>query len=179
MQPAVSTIGLRAIVPMAIVLKDVFAGAAIFGCPTIRIGVYSLADTVGCWFGSRSACHDRSHHRVHCVPDRITDAGSFVGGGDARAINTGPRSIGKEGTVLFSGFLQPACGRERRLHAMICSENLDLSRFQSPAYEESLPRHLQVKYRNAPIGVVVAVGMATSNLSYATGRSKSTPRLPG
>src|SRR3954452_3040504 len=44
-------------------------------------------------------------------------------------------------------------------------ENLDLSRFTGPVYEESLQAHLRVKYRDRPVGVVVAVGPAA--LEYA------------
>jgi len=39
-------------------------------------------------------------------------------------------------------------------------ENLDLSRFGGPDYEASLESHLRVKYRDKPIGVLVAVGPA-------------------
>ena len=39
-------------------------------------------------------------------------------------------------------------------------ESLDLSRFGGSAYEESLQAHLQVKYQDKPIGVVVAIGDA-------------------
>ena len=39
-------------------------------------------------------------------------------------------------------------------------ENLDLSRFNGADYEASLASHLRVKYRDKPVGVVVAVGPA-------------------
>src|SRR5262249_420346 len=42
----------------------------------------------------------------------------------------------------------------------IYTENLDLSRFNGPEYEESLRRHFLVKYRDKPIGVVVPIGAA-------------------
>jgi signal transduction histidine kinase len=41
------------------------------------------------------------------------------------------------------------------------AENLDLTRFGGPAYEESLKRHLREKYRDRPIGVIVANGAGT------------------
>ena len=44
-------------------------------------------------------------------------------------------------------------------------ESLDVSRFTGSVYEESLQAHLSVKYRDRPIGVVVAVGPAA--LDYA------------
>jgi signal transduction histidine kinase len=37
-------------------------------------------------------------------------------------------------------------------------ESLDLSRFTGSDYDESLQRHLQVKYRDKPIGVLVPIG---------------------
>jgi len=43
----------------------------------------------------------------------------------------------------------------------IFSENLDLTRFGGAAYEESLKRHLKEKYRDRPIGVIVANGAGT------------------
>lgn len=49
-------------------------------------------------------------------------------------------------------------------HITIYTENLDLSRFGGEAYEASLRRHLKEKYRDRPIGVVVAVGGATLDL---------------
>jgi signal transduction histidine kinase len=42
----------------------------------------------------------------------------------------------------------------------IYGENLGLTRFSGAAYEESLKRHLKEKYRDRPIGVVVAIGKA-------------------
>src|SRR4051812_10725294 len=43
----------------------------------------------------------------------------------------------------------------------IYGENLGLTRFGGAAYEESLKRHLMEKYRDRPIGAVVAIGKAT------------------
>jgi signal transduction histidine kinase len=43
----------------------------------------------------------------------------------------------------------------------IYGENLGLTRFRGAAYEESLKRHLMVKYRDRQIGAVVAIGKAT------------------
>jgi len=43
----------------------------------------------------------------------------------------------------------------------IYGENLDLTRFGGAAYEESLKRHLREKYRDRPIGVIVANGAGT------------------
>lgn len=40
-------------------------------------------------------------------------------------------------------------------------ESLDFSRFSGPEYEESLQRHFRVKYREKPIGVIVAIGDAS------------------
>ena len=43
----------------------------------------------------------------------------------------------------------------------IYNESLDLSRFRGAEYEESLEAHLRVKYRDKPVGVVIAIGSAT------------------
>src|SRR5262245_32962928 len=43
----------------------------------------------------------------------------------------------------------------------IYGENLGLTRFGGAAYEESLKRHLTEKYRDLPIGAIVAIGKAT------------------
>ncbi|MBR0934700.1 ABC transporter substrate binding protein [Bradyrhizobium jicamae] len=46
----------------------------------------------------------------------------------------------------------------------VYSESLDLSRFGGEAYEESFRQFLETKYRDRPIGVVVAVGTAALEL---------------
>ncbi|WP_274629853.1 sensor histidine kinase [Arvimicrobium flavum] len=57
------------------------------------------------------------------------------------------------------------------------AENLDLSRFGGEDYEQSLQRHLVTKYRDKPIGAVVAVGAAA--LEYALRwRSDLWPDVP-
>jgi hypothetical protein len=43
----------------------------------------------------------------------------------------------------------------------IYNENLDLTRFGGAAYNESLKRHLKEKYRDRPIGAIVANGAGT------------------
>src|SRR5215470_2378769 len=50
----------------------------------------------------------------------------------------------------------PADGR-----ITVYGENLDLTRFGGAAYEESLKRHFREKYRDRPIGVIVAIGVGT------------------
>src|SRR5437588_12606617 len=64
---------------------------------------------------------------------------------------------------VFSG-LRSAVNADTQSHTTLYAENLDLSRFNSAAYVESLRRHLTEKYRDRPIGVVVAVGAATLEL---------------
>jgi ABC-type uncharacterized transport system substrate-binding protein len=64
---------------------------------------------------------------------------------------------------IFSG-LRAAVSADTRSHTTLYAENLDLSRFNGPAYEESLRRHLKEKYRDRPVGVVVAVGTAALEL---------------
>jgi hypothetical protein len=43
-------------------------------------------------------------------------------------------------------------------------ENLDLSRFTGADYEDSLQAHFRVKYRDKPVGVIIAVG--STSLEY-------------
>src|ERR1700721_4493027 len=58
---------------------------------------------------------------------------------------------------VFSG-LRSVLTANAQTHTTLYSENLDLSRFGRPSYEESLRRHFKEKYRDRSIGVVVAIG---------------------
>jgi signal transduction histidine kinase len=64
---------------------------------------------------------------------------------------------------IFTG-LRSAVNADTRSHTTLYAENLDLSRFNGAAYEESLRQQLKEKYRDRPIGVVVAIGTATLEL---------------
>jgi signal transduction histidine kinase len=64
---------------------------------------------------------------------------------------------------LFSG-LREVVTRESGPHTTLYAESLDLSRFNGAAYEQSLQGYLREKYRDRPIGVVVAIGAATLEL---------------
>jgi Histidine kinase-, DNA gyrase B-, and HSP90-like ATPase len=64
---------------------------------------------------------------------------------------------------VFSG-LRSAVNADSRSHTTLYAENLDLSRFNGAGCEDSLRRQLKEKYRDRPIGVVVAVGTATLEL---------------
>src|SRR5215470_440357 len=44
-------------------------------------------------------------------------------------------------------------------------EHLDLSRFNGRSYEDSIEKHFRTKYRDTPVGVIVAIGSST--LDYA------------
>lgn len=61
---------------------------------------------------------------------------------------------------VFSA-IRAAVNADGRSHITLYTESLDLSRFSGEIYEESLRKHLQVKYRDTPIGVIVAIGAAT------------------
>jgi signal transduction histidine kinase len=50
-------------------------------------------------------------------------------------------------------------------HTTIYAESLDLNRFRGEAYEASLEQHIKTKYRDRPIGVVVAIGAVTLELA--------------
>ena len=43
-------------------------------------------------------------------------------------------------------------------HVTLYAESLDLHRFKGEAYEASLRKYIEVKYRDTPIGVLVAIG---------------------
>ena len=64
---------------------------------------------------------------------------------------------------LFSG-LSDVIARDSGSHTTLYAESLDLSRFNGAAYEQSLQRYLKEKYRDRPIGAVVAIGSATLEL---------------
>jgi signal transduction histidine kinase len=61
---------------------------------------------------------------------------------------------------IFSG-LRSTVNARSGSPVTIYVESLDLSRFTGRDYEESLQAHFRLKYRDKPIGVVVAVGSAT------------------
>ena len=48
--------------------------------------------------------------------------------------------------------------RDAKSLVAVYEENLDLSRFSGPAYQQTVERYLDEKYRDIAIGVVVAVG---------------------
>jgi signal transduction histidine kinase len=77
---------------------------------------------------------------------------------------------------LFSEF-GAVVNADIRLHTTLYAETLGLSRFNEAAYEEDLQRHLKEKYRDKPIGVVVAVGTTTLE-AVLRWRDKLWPGLP-
>jgi signal transduction histidine kinase len=62
--------------------------------------------------------------------------------------------------MVFSG-LRATVNASASSSVTIYVESLDLSRFSGRNYAESLQAHFRVKYRDKPIGVIVAVGSAT------------------
>ncbi len=60
--------------------------------------------------------------------------------------------------------LRAVVAADTHAHTTLYAENLDLSRFNGPAYEESLQRYLKEKYRDRQIGVIVTVGAASLDL---------------
>jgi signal transduction histidine kinase len=58
---------------------------------------------------------------------------------------------------IFSG-LRTGISADARAHTTLYAENFDLVRFGGAAYEQSMKQHLMEKYRDRPIGVIVAVG---------------------
>ncbi len=62
--------------------------------------------------------------------------------------------------LLFSGLRDVVVGHTHS-NVTLYGENLDLSRFGGQAYEQNLKRFLHEKYRDKPIGAVVAIGGAS------------------
>ena len=58
----------------------------------------------------------------------------------------------------ISGAFRGTVHRNAKSFVAIYEENLDLSRFGGPAYHQTLERYLEEKYREIPIGVLVAIG---------------------
>src|SRR6476646_9064923 len=77
---------------------------------------------------------------------------------------------------VFSG-LRSAVNADSRSHITLYPESLDLNRFRGNSYEAGLLRHFKDKYRDIPIGVVVAVGAATLELVLRW-RSELWPGVP-
>jgi signal transduction histidine kinase len=77
---------------------------------------------------------------------------------------------------IFLG-LRATVNADAGLPITIYVESLDLSRFTGDAYEASLQRHLDTKYRDKPIGVVVAVGTAALEFVLRS-RAALWPRIP-
>jgi signal transduction histidine kinase len=77
----------------------------------------------------------------------------------------------------MSAGLRGGLGAGAAERVTIYGENLDLTRFGGASYEESLKRHLMEKYRDRPIGVIVAIGVGTLELSLRW-RDELWPGLP-
>jgi signal transduction histidine kinase len=61
---------------------------------------------------------------------------------------------------VFSA-LRSAINADTRSPTTIYVESLDFSRFSGSEYEDGLQRYFQVKYREKPIGIIVAIGDAS------------------
>jgi len=77
-------------------------------------------------------------------------------------VQSDPR--GPFNTELLSGF-NKVVDLASTTPITIYSEFLDRSRFNTPAYQEQLRQHLEEKYRNRPIGTVVALGAFSLELA--------------
>ncbi|WP_028347557.1 sensor histidine kinase [Bradyrhizobium murdochi] len=64
---------------------------------------------------------------------------------------------------VFAG-LRDVVSKHSDRRVTLYSESLDLSRFNGPAYEEALKRYLKEKYQGKPLGTVVGIGAATTEL---------------
>lgn len=155
-----------AIVGRAIVLRDVFCGCGNFACPIVRLGCIVLP--------TQSDVSSRRDPRVMIVriagliicltavlvPVRLPAAGMRE---RSILVLDQAEAAGPFYHQVFSS-LRSAVNADTRSHTTLYAENLDLSRFNGAAYEDSLRRQLKEKYRDRPIGVVVAVGAPTLEL---------------
>jgi signal transduction histidine kinase len=77
---------------------------------------------------------------------------------------------------VFRAFRQRIAA-DPQSHLTIYSESLDLSRFGGAAHEQIVRAYLHEKYRDTPIGVIVAIGTATLELVLRW-RSELWPGVP-
>src|SRR5688572_1869554 len=78
--------------------------------------------------------------------------------------------------AIYSGLLSEV-NASANSPVTIYVENLDLSRFPRPEYEQSLRAHLEVKYRDIPLGTILTVGPVA--LKYVLERrSELWPGIP-
>lgn len=78
--------------------------------------------------------------------------------------------------AIFSA-LVTTVSRQAPRPVSVYVENLDLSRFGGTTYEESLKAHLYAKYDDRPIGVIVAIGVASLNYALRA-RAELWPGVP-
>ena len=149
---------------IAAVCADIFNRAigcyfpqASFGCVTMKGSTIGLAIALGALWASPCCAGADPRPRSILVLDQSELRGPFH-------------------YELFSG-LREVVTRESRSHTTLYAESLDLSRFNGAAYEQSLQRYLQEKYRGRPIGVVVAIGAATLELTLRW-RGELWPEMP-
>ncbi len=96
-----------------------------------------------------------------------------------------PRSVlvldqGGPGTpwpAAHSSALRLALNADAAEQVAFYFENLDLGRFNDPKYEATLRTYLQEKYRQRPIGVIVAVGSASLEIVVRL-RAELWPQVP-
>jgi len=164
MMPHLGAIGLKAIVLRDNVRKDSLAG--LFRCslrfrkcsPRLRRVLVFLMLALG----RAMVMVIRIGGLVLCAAVLLAPVCSMAGELRPRSILVLDQSD-LRGSFYYEVFsaIRSAVNADGRSHITLYTESLDLSRFNGEAYEESVRKHLQVKYRDAPIGVVVAIGAGT------------------
>jgi len=77
----------------------------------------------------------------------------------------------------ISSSIRAAMNSGSSTQVSVYHEQLDVYRFRGPVYERSLNTHFRVKYRDKPIGVIIAVGSAA--LEYVLrSRAELWPEVP-
>ena len=77
----------------------------------------------------------------------------------------------------ISSGIRAAIASGSATHVSIYHEQLDVYRFRGPVYEHSLNTHFRVKYRDKPVGVIIAVGPAALEYSLRS-RAELWPEVP-
>ena len=123
--------------------------------------------------------NDHPGQRIAGLRSCAAHTRSSDGGRTTLAINPGARSIRHARSIpLPSGFrMRSTANADGRSHITLHSESLDLSGFLAERCEASLLRHFKDRYRDIPIGTVVAVGAAAVELVLRW-RSELWPAIP-
>ena len=130
---------------------------------------------------SRPILHRIRSARAYPNTDLAVSGACNIGGcgaNDARSVliidQSGP---GLPFYAAISSAIRTTLNSSSATPVSIYVEQLDLSRFSGPVYEQSLQAHFRAKYRDKPVGAIIAVGSAA--LEYVLrSRAELWPEVP-